>query len=272
LAAKSSDALIQFKLDSLNAYFKESGQKKLWMLQQNIRDANDPYNIDSKYSGKVEALTQRYGKTASVCLYPDELQEDFGVEPEAMSMLSADDDIRRQAGQTLLQMAAQMPGVVDPHYAARFFAGTIRGVDPDQAVPPPQPPAPIPPKMNVAIAVKWGELPYQAQHTLLTEAGVPDSPELQEELMLSEKMTGIMKADAAGTAADGLLSKAPSDQMAEQQAQELQSSEADKSNAQTIPRSYRILKTQELSVRCSCRLRCFEVPVPAVPHLIGWAF
>lgn len=250
LAAKSADALTQFKLDSLNWYLKEHGTKKLHMLQQNIRDANDPYQIEPKFANKVETLSQRSnGKTSAVCLYPDEIQEDFGVEPEAMSMLSADDDIRRNAAMSMMQAAGAMPGIFDPYYVARFYAGTIRGVDPDKAVPPPKAPSPIPPKMNVAIAVKWPELPSQAQHTLLVEAGVPDSPELQAELQLSEKMTGIVKADQAGTSADALLAKSPSDQMAEQGAQELQDSQADRSNAQVNAHADRNLKTQELKIK-----------------------
>lgn len=249
LAAKSSDALTQYKLDSLNFYLKEQGQKKLWMLQQQLRDAGDPYQIEAKYANKVEALSSRYGKTAAVCLYPDEIQEDFGVEPEAMSMLSADDDMRRQAGMQLLQMAAQLPGVVDPHYAARFFAGTIRGVDPDQAVPPPQPPAPVPPKMSVAVATKWPEIPSQAQHALLISAGVPDSPELQAELQMQEKMKGIVQADQAGTAADNLLAPSPAQQGIQQQAQEQANSEADRQQTAVSAQADRQLKTQELKIK-----------------------
>lgn len=249
LAAKSADALTQFKLDSLNWFLKEHGTKKLHMLQQNMRDAGDPYQVESKYVNKVEALTQRFGKTAAVCLYPDEIQEDFGVEPEAMSMLSADDDIRRNAAMSMMQAAGAMPGVFDPYYVARFYAGTIRGVDPDKAVPPPQPPQAPPPKVSVTVAVKYPEVPPQVQAAMWTGMGVPDSPELQQEIDLQSKMQGIVTADNAGTAADNLTSKAPSEQMAEQGAQELQDSQADKQNAQINAHADRNLKEQELKIK-----------------------
>lgn len=250
LAAKSADALTQFKLDSLNIYLRESGFKKLHMLQQNMREINDPYRVESKYAKKVEALSQRFnGKTAAVCLYPDEIQEDFGVEPEAMSMLSADDDIRRNAAMSMMQAAGSMPGVFDPYYVARFYAGTIRGVDPDKAVPPPQPPQPPPPKVSVAVAVKWPELPSQAQAAMIQGAGIQVTPEMQDELAMQEKMKGIVQADQAGTAADNLLSKAPSDQQAEQGAQELQDSQVDKTNAAINAHADRNLKAQELKIK-----------------------
>lgn len=249
LAAKSSDALTQFKLDSLNFYLKEQGCKKLWMLQQQLRDAGDPYQIESKYSNKVEALSNRYGKTASVCLYPDEIQEDFGVEPEAMSMLSADDDIRRNAGMQLLQMASQMPGIVDPYYTARFFAGTIRGVDPDKAVPQPQPPQPQPPKVNANVQIKYPEMPSQAQLAMWTGMGVPNSPELQHEVQMQETMKGIVTADQAATSADSLLGPAPSQQTAQDQANEQMNSQAERQQMAQSAMADRELKSQELKIK-----------------------
>lgn len=249
LAAKSADALTQFKLDSLNWYLKQHGEKKLAMLQQNIREANEPYDIDSKYMNKIEGYSQRNGKTAKVCLYPDELQEDFGVEPEAMSMLSADDDIRRQAGMQLMQMAAQLPGVVDPQYAAKFFASTIRGVDPEKAVPPPQPPQAPPPKVNVAVAVKWLELPPQAQEAMLAGAGVQITPDLQQEIDMASKINQLPAVDNAATAADNLTSEAPSSQMANQQAMDQQSQAQDRAQTQAGAQADRELKKQELVIK-----------------------
>lgn len=209
LAAKSADALTQFELDSLNWYLKEQGEKKLWMLQQ--QEAEEPYPIMAKYAGKVEALTQRMGKTAAVSIDQLEIQDEFEVEPLAMSMLSVDDDIRRQAALQMLQAAGQQPGVWDQHYVARFYAGTIRGVDPDKAVPPPQPPSPPPPKVSVAIAVKWPELPADVQEQILAGGGVQVTPEISEELGHDATLGGIVKLDQAGTAADNLLSHAPSE-------------------------------------------------------------
>lgn len=209
LAAKSADALTQFELDSLNWYLKEQGEKKLWMLQQ--QETDDPYQIAAKYANKVKGLTEQHGKTASVSIDLMEIQEEFEVEPAAMSMLSVDDDIRRQAAQQMMQAASQQPGIWDPHYVAKFYAGTIRGVDPDKAVPPPQPPQPPPPKVGVNVAVKWPELPSEAQEQLLTGAGIKVTPELSQELGHEDTMGDLVKADAAATAADNLMGPAPSE-------------------------------------------------------------
>src|SRR5258708_31596790 len=72
LAAKSADALTQFEMDSLNWYLKESGEKKLAMLQQTEPEHDDtsesgykPYQIAGKYSGQVEGLIQPYGKAST---------------------------------------------------------------------------------------------------------------------------------------------------------------------------------------------------------------
>jgi hypothetical protein len=249
LAAKSADALTQYELDSLAYYLKQSGEKKLAMLQQNERDAGDAYQVGSKFANKVEALSQRYGKTAQICIYPDEIQEDIGVEPEAMSMLSADDDIRRQAAMNMVQAASQQPGIWDPYYVARFYAGTIRGVDPDKAVPQPKPPQPPPPHVNVAVSVKWPELPSQAQGALLTGAGVPDSPDLQNELQLQEKMRGIVTADQAGTAADNLAAPAPSVQQAQSQQQSQANTSADRQVSQANAMADRDLKREQTLVK-----------------------
>lgn len=204
LAAKSADALTQFELDSLNWYLKEQNEKKLAMLQQQEMDA--PYDIGQKYYSKVEGLTQRYGKTAAMSLDYMDIQEEFEVEPVAMSMLSVDDDIRRQAAQELAQAAQMMPGVIDPHYVARFWAGTIRGIDPDKAVPPPQPPQPPAPKVAISIAVKWPELPSGIQEQLLAAGGAQINPEISQELDLQDTLKGVKNLSEAGDAAHNLLS------------------------------------------------------------------
>lgn len=249
LAAKSADALTQYELDSLAYYLKQSGEKKLAMLQQNERDASEGYPIGSKFANKVEALTQRYGKTSQICIYPDEIQEDIGVEPEAMSMLSADDDIRRQAALSMIQAASQQPGIWDPYYVARFYAGTIRGVDPDKAVPQPKPPTPPPPHTNFNVTAKYPELPSQAQAALLTGVGVPDSPELQQELQLQEKMRGLVQANQAGTAADELLGPSPADQQQKDAAQTRSDTTADKLTSQANVLADRDLKREQTVVK-----------------------
>lgn len=204
LAAKSADALTQFELDSLNWYLKEKGEKALWMLQQ--QESDEPYQIGKKYHSRVEGLTQRYGKTASVNLDLMEIQEEFEVEPVAMSMLSVDDDIRRQAAQQLVQMAGQLPGIIDPRYAAQFYCRTIRGVDPDKAVPPPQPPAPPEPKVSVGIQVKWAELPADIQAQLLAAGGAQITAQTQQELQEAGTVKDMAGASAMADAADNIMS------------------------------------------------------------------
>ncbi len=219
LAAKSADALTQFEIDSLNQYLKELGEKKLAMLQQTEPEQDNqgeyaPIQVGEKYVAKVEGMTQRYGKASTVNINFMEIQQEIQVEPAALSMLSVDDDIRRQSALQLVQMSAQMPGVVDPHYAARYFAGSIRGIDPDKAVPPPQPPQPPPPKVSVTVAVKWPELPATIQAAILTGAGAPPDAQAMQELQVSDTLKGIEKLSGAADHADNLMSTTGKDEEA----------------------------------------------------------
>jgi hypothetical protein len=213
LAAKSADALTQFEMDSLNWYLKEHGEKKLAMLQQTEPEQDDtsesgykPYQIAGKYSSMVEGLSQRYGKASTVNLDFMEIQQEIQVEPAAMSMLSVDDDIRRTGALQLVEMAGQMPNVVDPYYAAKNFASTIKGVDADKAVPPPKPPQPPPPKVTVNVAVKWPELPAGTQVAILTGAGAPPDPQTTQELQIHDTLKGIEKMSQAADHASNLMS------------------------------------------------------------------
>ena len=218
LAAKSADALTNFEIDSLNWYLKESNEKKLAMLQQ-IEPEQDQdsdsvykqYQIASDYTSKVEGLTQRYGKAHVANLDFMELQQEIQVEPAAMSMLSVDDDIRRTGTLQLVEMAGQMPNVVDPYYAAKSYAQTIKGIDPDKAVPPPKPPTPPPPKINVTIAIKWVELPSQIQEQILAGGGAQITPEIEQELGLDSTLRGIEKMSSAANHADNLMSTRSAD-------------------------------------------------------------
>jgi hypothetical protein len=214
LAAKSADALTQFELDSLNWYLKKSGEKKLAMLQQTEPETDEesgdykPYQLQSQYTSKVEGLTQRYGKTSVANLNFMEIQQEIMVEPAAMSMLSVDDDIRRTGALQLVEMAGQMPSVVDAHYAARNFASTIRGVDPDKAVPPPKPPTPPPPKVSVTIAVKWPELPAEIKAQILQAGGAQVTPDAMEEMQHEQTLGGVVKLSEAANHAANLTSEA----------------------------------------------------------------
>jgi hypothetical protein len=211
LAAKSADALTQFEIDSLNWYLKESGEKKLAMLQQTEPETDQqgqyqPYEISGKFTAKVEGLTQRYGKASMAKLDFMELQQEIQVEPAAMSMLSVDDEIRRTGALQLVEMAGQMPNIVDPYYAAHFFATTIRGIDADKAVPPPKPPVPPPPKVSVAVAVKYPELPPEAQTAIVESMGAQVTPATQQDMQISHTLKGIEKASEAADHADNLMS------------------------------------------------------------------
>lgn len=211
LAAKSADALTQFEIDSLNWYLKEVGEKKLAMLQQTEPEQDEtggykPYQIPAKYTGQVEGLTQRYGKASVAKLDFMELQQEIQVEPAAMSMLSVDDDLRRNAASQLVEMATQMPNIVDPHYAAHFYASTIRGIDPDKAVPPPKTPPPPPPKMTMTFAAKI-DPPAEVQASLWQlVTGQPLSPDAQQHLQIEDTLKGIAKSSEAANHADNLMS------------------------------------------------------------------
>lgn len=211
LAAKSADALTQFEIDSLNWYLKESGEKKLAMLQQTEPQQDEtgnyqPYDIPNKYTGMVEGLTQRYGKASVAKLDFMELQQDIQVEPAAMSMLSVDDDIRRNAALQLVTLAGQMPNVVDPYYCTHFFASTIRGIDADKAVPPPKPPQPPPPKVTMTVNAKV-DPPAEVQMQLWQMVtGQPLSPAGVQNLQVEDTLKGIAKMSQAGDAADNLMS------------------------------------------------------------------
>jgi hypothetical protein len=213
LAAKSADALTQFEIDSLNWYLKESGEKKLAMLQQTEPEQDSsslsgykPYQIAGKYTGQVEGLTQRYGKASIAKLDFMELQQEIQVEPAAMSMLSVDDDIRRNAALQLLTAAGQMPSVIDPYYAAHFYASTIRGIDADKAVPPPKPPVPPPPKVTMTVSVK-ADPPAEVMGVLYQSiTGQPLPPAAAQHMQVEDTLKGIAKASEASDHADNLMS------------------------------------------------------------------
>lgn len=208
LSAKSADALTQYELNEVSRYLKDTGQKKVWMLQQVERENNDPYHLEDKYVKKVEALSRRFtGQESRVTLYPDELAQDFEVEPEAMSMLSVDDDLRRQAGIQMVQAAAAAPNQWDPYYVNRFYAGTIRGVDPDKAVPPPKPPPPPPPpepRVSFSISGKFEDLEPEVQLQILQKQGFTISPETAESLITKGKVRDLTHLSAGADAAENL--------------------------------------------------------------------
>lgn len=197
LGAKAADALTQFKLDGRNLYLREVGMKKLWMNQQ---AAEDPWDIEQKFfpdalNQRVKAgfqeppnwlVTDNYGKVASVRLHPLEIQEDYGVEPEAGSYLSVDDDLRTDAATKLGAVAAQAPGVINMRKVVRFALSTIRGIgNPDDyLLPEPQGPAPPPPprvNVNIGLTGKLPDIPPDVANEALQAAGFQPSPEMAQQ-------------------------------------------------------------------------------------------
>jgi hypothetical protein len=138
LAAKSSDVLTNDELQMVAMNLKDRNERKLWMRQQ--QEGIDQYKISGQYM-RTEALTEKYGKTAVCSIEAMELQQEIDVEPEAMSILSVDDELKRNSAQTLYMMAKEDPINFNSNYAAQTFAKTIRGVDVAKAVNPPAPPA-----------------------------------------------------------------------------------------------------------------------------------
>lgn len=199
LAAKSADSLTQYEMNNVSAYLKELGEKKLLLNQQ----LGDQWNIPRKYA-QNRALTELFGKAASVDLSAMEIQGDIQVEPAAMSMLSVDDDLRRNGSQQLLMMAMQDPATFNLNYAAEMYASTIRGVDPSKAVNPPTPPPPPAPKVNVSIAVKYDELPSEVQAELLQAGGIQVTPELATEMQLRDTLKGVQQVSDAADAASNI--------------------------------------------------------------------
>jgi hypothetical protein len=198
---KSNDALTQDKINGIEYYLKELGEKKLWMLQE-IQE--EPLTLDRKYV-KSTGLSERYGKTAQISLDPMEIQEDIGVEPEAGSILAVDDEIKKQAAQELFILASQNPDVIDKYYAAEVYVATIPGVDVSKALlPRPSGPPPIQPRLNVGINFKGEDLPAEIVNPILQAFGAAPS----EELSHRDTLKGIEQLSAAANAASNLESPA----------------------------------------------------------------
>jgi hypothetical protein len=99
------------------------------------------------------ALSSRFGKVAAIRLDPLEIQEDLQVEPESMSYLSIDDELRQTAAQQLDAVAMAAPDVLDRRKVVRFHLSTIRNIgNPDDYLMPEQT-APQPPPFKGSIGV-----------------------------------------------------------------------------------------------------------------------
>lgn len=213
LQARSSDAMLQYKLDGYSLHLKSTGEKKLWMLQQALQE---PTTIPAKYI-KTDGLTQRYGTTARISLDPYEMQEDFEVEPENGSTLSVDDEWRRMAVERLYQVAATDPTVWDKYKVAKEYAKTIRGVEARELILPPAPPAPVPPRFSFAVSAKYGDLDNGTKMALIKEA-LPQAQVNPQEIAAQSQLDGVIKTGEAAKAADTILSPGEHDQKLQQTA------------------------------------------------------
>jgi hypothetical protein len=206
LAQRVLDAMTQYKLDGLNLYFKDLGEKQLWMQQQMM---TDPAEIPQRYVNRVEGMSTRYGNAVAITLDPMEIQEDYQVEPEAGSVLAVDDEFRRMNAQTLYQLAASNPVVFNITEAAKLYVETIKGADPAKLINPPAPMPPPPPKSNINVAIKFEMLPADVQRLIITEmTGQEPSPALEGH----QAMNDIIKMSEAADAATNLNSPAVSQQ------------------------------------------------------------
>jgi hypothetical protein len=242
LAAKSSDTLLNFKIDGRNLYLWELGMKKLWMNQQ---AANDPWRIEPKFFNKeintlVQkpdgdqgqdwkqpewALSARFGgKIAAVKLDPMEIQEDLEVEPEAGSYMAVDDDMRKQSALELDQIAMQAPDVLDKRKVIAFHLSTIRGLpgSADDFIVPPAGPMPPPFKGNVNISVPADKCP-ELVNMLLREMGMQPTAENQEEAQTQT----VERLSRAADAADNLLSPSTATQHEQTRQENLQKQAAE---------------------------------------------
>lgn len=230
IASKISDAILQFKVNGRDLYIRELGQKKLWINQQAAEDSK-PWEIEQKYwnngvSQGVKALGEkpdpsslpqwamsgRFGVVSAVRLDPMEIQEDLDVEPEALSYMAVDDDLRRAAADRVAQIGLAAPDVVDIRKVVSFELGTIRGIgNPDDFIKPEVPPDPmagVKVGLNITVPVKLEDLPADIRAQVLERAGIQLTPQSVQELQATDLTTGISKLSTAADAATNLLSRA----------------------------------------------------------------
>jgi hypothetical protein len=202
LGQKTSDALLQFKIDQLALYDRELGYKELWMFQQ---EQQGPVKLHKRYA-KTEALSHQFGETAVIDLSPYEVQEDISIEPSVGATLSQDDEFHRMAWERLYQLAEQNPTIWNRTEVAKGYAQTIRGADATKLINPPTPPPPPPPKVSLAITAKFESLPAGVQTKILSGQGLQLTPEDEAEMQHADTLKSVKElgdaADAAGKLAE----------------------------------------------------------------------
>jgi hypothetical protein len=229
LAAKAADVLLAMKMDGRNLYLRQLGMKKIWMNQQ-MADLDQPWSVESKYfTSPLQSLlktqdkaqqvpwimTDQTGKISSVKLDPNEIQQDFDVEPDAGSYMAVNDDLKRQAAAQLGQIAMQAPGILDPSKVMMNLLKTIPNLDGEPEsylLPPPDPAAPPQPqKYNVtaSISIPLDKMEPEVQQYMLTKyLGAPPMPGLEDQSQLNL----VGRVSEAANHADNLLSPSAASQ------------------------------------------------------------
>lgn len=220
--ARAADALTQFEIDARDLYIKQVGEKKLWMNQQ---AASDEWEVEQRFWGEdlqsrmkqlpadqgmpTWALSDRYGKTAAIRLDPLEIQEDLQVEPESMSYLSVNDELRRVAAEELDKIALAAPDIANRRKILRFHVSTVPNIgNPDEyilpetnTIPPPQG------KLSINLPLdKIEQIPVDIVNQLLPLLGLQPSEELANRATLD----AVSRLNKAGKDATELTAHADS--------------------------------------------------------------
>lgn len=209
LAQRATDLLTQYKFDQLDLYHKELGEKKLaiwqWTAQESTR-------VGKQYFSHSQALMEQYGQVGWFDVDPLEYQTDIGVETEAASYLSVDDEFRRMNLQNAMNFSAANPGIIDTRKLALPYLTTLKDIgNPAEYIIPEQPPDPLAgAKINFSISVAMEKQPAEIQKQLWEMAGfnvAPGSPAAAD-LDHQAALQGIQEIGKAADAAGKLVEPA----------------------------------------------------------------
>lgn len=198
---KTNDVLFNDEMNNLLLYHKELAEKKLQMMQE---VQSEPLKVPGQYS-RSEALSQIFGKTAAITIDPMEFQEDIEIEPVAMSILSVEDDIKRDAAERLYAAASADPVTFNKPYIAQMWAATIPGVD-VQKVTPGTPANPLQ-KLAGNISIPLDKLPSDLQSQFLQMMGLQPS----QITPINDHLETVKKVSEAADAADNIAKPAEAD-------------------------------------------------------------
>lgn len=208
LQQKAADSVLADELGQLNFFVRDF--MELWR-DINQQAISEDVKINKGDVGRVDMLMLGMeGKPEEITISPLDIQQEMQVLPEAGSTLAADDDYKVKSLQQGLQLAGAFPDVLDTRYFATELVKAMPGVNPEQAIKPPQPPPPPPPpKISINMAIKFENLNPDAQVAILKEMNLPTHD--TEVLGLIHHATeSVKKISDAADAADNLQSAASS--------------------------------------------------------------